>query len=240
MPSRRWHHISYSGVSPGGCSSLVARGRAARELRLQQSQSRIRLTTLRDPSTIDPRYLDRSLVDYSEDLPGTLPGGLPNVMYPCTGSDANDLPLRIAATVTGKRGVIVTRNAHHGVTPETAAVLPSLGGDDSIAPSVRLVDAPAGDGAEFADAAALAAADLCASQHGFAALIADSIFASDRVQRVSALFLRRIGDIVHDADGLDIADEVQAGFGRPGLGLWGFRRHDAALGAVVPDIVTIG
>ena len=121
------------------------------------------------------RYLDRSLIDYSEDLLGTLPRALANVMYTCTGSEANDLALRIATTVTGKRGVIVTRNAYHGVTTETAAVSPSLGGVDNIAPWVRLVEAPTGDGAAFADAVATAAADLGTSEHGFAALIADSM-----------------------------------------------------------------
>jgi 4-aminobutyrate aminotransferase-like enzyme len=186
------------------------------------------------------RYLNRRLVDYSEDLLGTLPRALANVMYTCTGSEANDLALRIAKTVTGKRGVIVTRNAYHGVTTETAAVSPSLGGVDSIAPWVRLVEAPTGDGAVFADAVAAAATELGASEHGFAALIADSIFASDGVQPGSAPFLGRVSDIVHDADGLYIADEVQAGFGRLGHGLWGFTRHDSALGAVVPDIVTVG
>ena len=186
------------------------------------------------------RYLDRSLIDYSEDLLGTLPRALANVMYTCTGSEANDLALRIATTVTGKRGVIVTRNAYHGVTTETAAVSPSLGGIDTIAPWVRLVEAPTGDGTAFADAVATAAADLGTSEHGFAALIADSIFASDGVQPGSAAFLGRIRDIVHDAEGLYIADEVQAGFGRLGHGLWGFSRHDSALGAVVPDLVTIG
>lgn len=186
------------------------------------------------------RYLDRGLLDYSEDLLGTLPRALNNVMYTCTGSEANDLALRIAKTVTGKRGVIVTRNAYHGVTTETAAISPSLGGVDSVAPWVRLVDAPTGDGAAFADAVAAAAAELAAGDHGFAALVVDSIFASDGVQPGSAAFLGRISDIVHDADGLFVADEVQAGFGRLGHGLWGFTRHDTAVGAVVPDIVTVG
>jgi len=186
------------------------------------------------------RYLDRALVDYSEDLLGTLPRALQNVMYTCTGSEANDLALRIATTVTGQRGVIVTRNAYHGVSSGTAAISPSLGGVDSIAPWVRLVDAPTGDGAAFADAVAAAAAELGASEHGFAALVADSIFASDGVQPGSAAFLGRISDIVHDLDGLYIADEVQAGFGRLGHGLWGFTRHDSALGAMVPDIMTVG
>lgn len=186
------------------------------------------------------RYLDRAIIDYSEDLLGTMPRALANVMYTCTGSEANDLALRIAAAVTGKHGVIVTRNAYHGVTTETAAISPSLGGAESVAPWVRLVDAPTGDGTAFADAVAAATTELSDSDHGFAALIADSIFASDGVQPGSTAFLGRVSDIVHDADGLYIADEVQAGFGRLGHGLWGFSRHDTALGIVVPDIVTVG
>ncbi|MFM9919825.1 aspartate aminotransferase family protein [Lacisediminihabitans sp. H27-G8] len=186
------------------------------------------------------RYLDRRLVEYSEELLGTLPRALANVLYTCTGSEANDLALRIAKTVTGKQGVIVTRNAYHGVTSATALISPSLGGEESIAPWVRLVDPPTGDGAAFADAVTAAAAELAASEHGFAALVADSIFASDGVQPGSAPFLGRVSDIVHDADGLYIADEVQSGFGRLGHDLWGFTRHDSALGAVVPDLVTVG
>ncbi|QNE46500.1 aminotransferase class III-fold pyridoxal phosphate-dependent enzyme [Glaciihabitans sp. INWT7] len=186
------------------------------------------------------RYLDRHLVEYSEELLGTFPRALANVLYTCTGSEANDLALRIAKTVTGKRGVIVTRNAYHGVTSETALISPSLGGEESIASWVRLVDPPTGDGSTFADAVTAAAAELAASEHGFAALVADSIFASDGVQPGSAPFLGRVSDIVHDADGLYIADEVQSGFGRLGHHLWGFARHDSALGAVVPDLVTVG
>jgi 4-aminobutyrate aminotransferase-like enzyme len=189
------------------------------------------------------RYLNTKLIEYSEDLLGTLPRALANVMYTCTGSEANDLALRMAKSVTGRRGVIVTRNAYHGVTTETAAISPSLGGDESVAPWVRIIDAPTGDGSGFGAAVAAAAAELASSEHGFAALIVDSIFASDGVQPGSSAeggFLGRVIDVVHDADGLFIADEVQAGFGRLGQSLWGFSRHDSALGAAVPDIVTLG
>lgn len=189
------------------------------------------------------RYLNTRLIEYSEDLLGTLPRAVANVMYTCTGSEANDLALRVAKSATGRQGVIVTRNAYHGVTTETAAISPSLGGVDGIAPWVRVIDAPTGDGSGFADAVASAAAELASSEHGFAALIVDSIFASDGVQPGSATgggFLGRVIDIVHDADGLFIADEVQAGFGRLGQSLWGFSRHDNAIEPAVPDIVTLG
>ncbi len=78
--------------------------------------------------TTHTRYLDRALVDYAEDLLGEFPRTLGNVMFTCTGSEANDLALRIVKAATGGTGVIVTANAYHGVTTEIAAISPSLGG----------------------------------------------------------------------------------------------------------------
>ena len=186
------------------------------------------------------RYLHRGILDYSEDLLGTLPPELANVMYTCTGSEANDLALRVAKNATGARGVIVTANAYHGVTTEIAAISPSLGGLDTIAPWVRVVDAPTGDGAGFADAVAAAAAELKDSEHGFAAFIADTVFASDGVWPGEPGYLAPVLTAVHDAGGLYIADEVQPGFGRLGSGLWGFSRHNTDSASFVPDIVTLG
>ena len=88
------------------------------------------------------RYLHEAVVGYAEDLLATLPAELGQVMFTCTGSEAGDLALRIAKHQTGNAGVIVTRNAYHGVTTEIAAVSPSLGGIDSVAPWVRVIDAP--------------------------------------------------------------------------------------------------
>lgn len=182
--------------------------------------------------TTHTRYLDGNLVDYAEDLLGTFPEHLDNVMFTCTGSEAGDLALRIAKTATGATGVIVTRNAYHGVTTEVAAISPSLGGLDSVANWVRVVPAP-GDG-DFAAEVALAISDLAASGIRPAALIVDTIFASDGV-RSDAPGLAEAVAAVRTAGGLFIADEVQPGFGRLGTGMWGFARHD-----LEPDIVTLG
>lgn len=182
--------------------------------------------------TTHTRYLDGNLVDYAEDLLGTFPEHLDNVMFTCTGSEAGDLALRIAKAATGATGVIVTRNAYHGVTTEVAAISPSLGGLDSVANWVRVVPAP-GDG-DFAAEVALAISDLAASGIRPAALIVDTIFASDGV-RSDAPGLAEAVAAVRTAGGLFIADEVQPGFGRLGTGMWGFARHD-----LEPDIVTLG
>ena len=73
------------------------------------------------------RYLHPLVVDYAERLLATAPEGLDNVMLTCTGSEANDLAIRIARVATGGQGVIVTRHAYHGVTDLLAGMSPSLG-----------------------------------------------------------------------------------------------------------------
>jgi 4-aminobutyrate aminotransferase-like enzyme len=182
--------------------------------------------------TTHTRYLDRNLVEYAEDLVGEFPTELTNVMFTCTGSEANDLALRIAKAATGGTGVIVTENAYHGVSTEIAAISPSLGGIGSLAPWVRVVPAP-GDGDFAADVrAALAQFDAVGIRP--AALIVDTVFASDGVRTEVPGFADAVA-AVRAAGGIFIADEVQPGFGRLGTGMWGFARHD-----LVPDLVTLG
>ena len=182
--------------------------------------------------TTHTRYLDRALVDYAEDLLGTFPASLGNVMFTCTGSEANDLALRIAKAATGGAGIIVTENAYHGVTTEIAAISPSLGGREALASWVRVVPAP-GDG-DFAADVRSALAELAASDIRPAALIVDTIFASDGVRPDVPGFADAVAAVRADG-GLFIADEVQPGFGRLGTGFWGFERHD-----LDPDLVTLG
>ena len=182
--------------------------------------------------TTHTRYLDRALVDYAEDLLGEFPAHLGNVMFTCTGSEANDLALRIAKAATGGTGIIVTENAYHGVTTEVAAISPSLGGVASLAPWVRVVPAP-GDG-DFAADVRGAVDELAGAGIRPAALIVDTIFASDGVRPVVDGFADAVA-AVRETGGLFIADEVQPGFGRLGTGMWGFARHE-----IEPDLVTLG
>ena len=73
------------------------------------------------------RYLTEGVVGYAERLLATHSIGPAHAMFTCTGSEANDLGLRIARTFTGGAGVIVTANAYHGVTAAVAELSPSLG-----------------------------------------------------------------------------------------------------------------
>ena len=177
------------------------------------------------------RYLTDGVVDYAERLLAThgpaLAAGSAHAMFTCTGSEANDLALRIARHRTGGTGVIVTANAYHGVTAAVAEVSPSLG--VPLGPHVRTVPAP-----PRAEDVAAAIASLSAQGIRLAAFLADSLFSSDGVLP-DAPELRQVRDLVRAAGGLYIADEVQSGFGRTGSHLWGYQRH-----GLDPDIVTMG
>jgi 4-aminobutyrate aminotransferase-like enzyme len=188
------------------------------------------------------RYLTAGVVEYAERLISThtlggrdqAAGGPAHAMFTCTGSEANDLALRIARQHTGGTGVIVTENAYHGVTASIAELSPSLGDGVPLGAHVRTVPAPAA-GVDFTAAVAAAIADL--RRHGIrlAAFLADTLFSSDGILPGHAGFLAPVADIVHAAGGLYIADEVQPGFGRTGAHMWGYQRHGLA-----PDIVTMG
>lgn len=185
------------------------------------------------------RYLHDGILDYAERLLATMPPELGHATFTCTGSEANDLAMRIATAHTGGTGLIVTRFAYHGVTSAIACASPSLGKFVQLGAHVRLVDAPAGGDADtgkrFADGVRAAIADLQA--HGLkpAALLADTVFSSDGVFTQPPGFLREAVQAVRAAGGVFIADEVQPGFGRTGECFWGFQRH-----GLVPDIVTMG
>ena len=187
------------------------------------------------------RYLHENILDYAEHLLSKFPAHLSNVMFTCTGSEANDLAYRIAKYNTGGDGFIVTDLAYHGGTDAIASMSPSLGEFVNLGPNVRLVPAPnafrsEGDvGKAFADNVRAAAADL--KRHGVqpAALLVDTIFSSDGVFSEPAGFLSEAVDVIHEFGGLFIADEVQPGFGRTGANWWGFQRH-----GVLPDMVTLG
>lgn len=188
------------------------------------------------------RYLHESIIGYAEALTATFPAALSQVMFACTGSEANDLAVRIARHATGGTGIIVTSLAYHGLTSAVAEFSPSLGEFVHLGGHVRTVPAPdsyrtaPGEMAErFGRDVRTAIADL--KRHGIkpALLIADTIFSSDGVVADPKGFLKPAVDAIHEAGALFIADEVQPGFGRTGDAMWGFQRHDVA-----PDMVTIG
>lgn len=189
------------------------------------------------------RYVEEALVDYAERLLGTFPAGLSRVSFACSGSEANDLAMRVAKFHTGHEGIIVTRWAYHGITREVSSFSPSLGDGSPLGPAVRLVDAP--DPRAIPPGTTLAEhmlgevrgaiEDLERHGHGLAAMISDSAYSSDGIFTEPLGYMPALIEAVHSAGGVYIADEVQSGFARLGDSMWGFSRHH-----VLPDMVTMG
>lgn len=189
------------------------------------------------------RYAQEGLVDYAERLVALFPDELRRVTFACTGSEANDLALRVARHYTGNEGIIVNRWAYHGITRQVASISPALGEGSPLGANVREIDPPdpklVPEGltlAEHMRAETRRAVDELA-RHGFgtAALVLDLSFMSDGIFPERGDYLQGMVDEVRSAGGVFIADEVQAGFGRLGTCMWGF-----AMQGVVPDIVTMG
>lgn len=196
------------------------------------------------------RYLHEDVVAYAERLLGTMPDMMPDMMpdalghmmFTCTGSEANDIALRIARSYTRRQGVIVTRLAYHGLTEAVSEISPSLGEFAPRGARVRLIDAPnartvppENQGARLAADLAKAIAQMRADGIEPAAFIVDTIFSSDGLYPDPAGFLKPAVDLIRAEGGIFIADEVQAGFARTGDAFWGFQRH-----GVTPDMVTMG
>ncbi|MEQ6249535.1 aspartate aminotransferase family protein [Sulfitobacter sp. HNIBRBA3233] len=188
------------------------------------------------------RYLHEGVVAYAERLLATMPDALGHVMFTCTGSEANDLALRITRSHLRRQGVIVTKLAYHGLTEAVSELSPSLGEFVDRGPRVRLIPAPdalrvapAEQGARLAADLAQAIADMRRDGIEPAAFIVDTVFSSDGLYPDPAGFLKPAVDLIRAEGGIFIADEVQPGFGRTGEAFWGFERH-----GIVPDIVTMG
>lgn len=190
---------------------------------------------------INSRYLHQTVETYLDRLKATFPDHLENIVLTCSGSEANDLAIRIAQRAAKARGIIVTESAYHGNTAAVTDISPSAIKRGGLPDHVIAIAPPGkhayGDNiaAGFADAVHSAAITLKERGHGVAALIVDSIFSSDGVFSNPKGFLRLAVAVIHRAGGVFIADEVQPGFARTGDAFWGFARHDVA-----PDIVSMG
>ena len=191
------------------------------------------------------RYLHELVVEYAEKLTARFPDGLDTAMFACTGTEANELALRLARASTGATGMIVTDNAYHGNSWAIAQITTTYESSEKRADNIVTVPVPdsyRGPYAGHPQAADKYAAHLQEAidtlhRRGLrpAAFIVDTIFSNEGLPTVPAGYLATAVDIVRKAGGLFIADEVQPGFGRMGSHFWGFEKH-----AVIPDIATMG
>jgi 4-aminobutyrate aminotransferase-like enzyme len=192
------------------------------------------------------RYLHENVVNYAERLSATLPGDLSVCLFVCTGTEANDLAFRIARTVSGHAGAIVSDNSYHGnsivVTELSTAEYPVAEQPEWLATA----ESPNGFrgsfrygepelGRKYAGKVNEAIATLQARGHELAMFLTCNIFDSNGALPAPEGYLREAYAKVRAAGGLCVADEVQSGLCRLGDHMWGFEDS-----GVVPDIVTMG
>lgn len=190
------------------------------------------------------RYLHENVLDYAERLTGKFPEPLDTAMFCCTGSEANELALRIARAATGGEGLIVTDFAYHGNTKAIHEISTEDCPADKRPPYVVTVPNPdcyrglytdADAGERYAAHVNAAIDTLRGRGIKPAAFVIDTIISSGGVVKPAPGYLAKMAELVRAAGGLFIADEVQPGFGRTGDHFWGFEAD-----GLVPDIVTMG
>jgi 4-aminobutyrate aminotransferase-like enzyme/Ser/Thr protein kinase RdoA (MazF antagonist) len=199
------------------------------------------------------RYLQDALVEYADRLCATLPEPLRVCYFVNSGSEANELALRLARAHAKQDGVIVLDQAYHGNTTTLVSISPykfNGPGGEGAPEWVRVVplpdvyrgpyrsDALTGSwtaGRAYAAHVADAARSLRASSSGFGAFIAESAPSVAGQIVLPDGYLRAAYEIVRHSGGVCIADEVQTAYGRMGDAFYAFESQQ-----VVPDIVVLG
>ena len=195
------------------------------------------------------RYLHPYLVEYAQRLSSTLPDPLNVCFFVNSGSEANELAVRIARAHTGRRDAIVLDGAYHGNTATLVDLSPYKcegPGGAGLPDWVHKVEKPdpyrgahRGTGANIGRAYAESVREVCRlleeEGRGPAHLIVESILGCAGQVVLPDGYLEHAFGHVRCSGGLSIVDEVQVGFGRVGTHMWAFQTQ-----GVVPDIVTMG
>jgi len=192
------------------------------------------------------RYLHEKIIEYSQRLTALLPDPLSVVYLVNSGSEANELALRLARAHTLHEDVIVVDSAYHGNTSAMVDLSPYKfdgpggRGCPSWVHSVPMPDVYRGEyrgtasGARYAHHVA-DAAQVAAKGRGIASFFCESALSCGGQIILPRGYLKAAFAAVRAAGGVCVADEVQTGFGRAGERFWMFETQD-----VVPDIVTLG
>lgn len=195
------------------------------------------------------RYLHEEVLRYAERLTAMLPDPLSVCVFVNSGSEANDLALRMIRAATGSQDVICVEHGYHGHTQaliDVSTYKHAGPGGHGAPPWVHVAAMPdpyRGEhrgyepavGLAYADDVARCVRDATSQGRGLAGMIVESMIGCGGQVVLPDGYLVASAEHVRDGGGLVIADEVQVGFGRVGPAFWGF-----ATQGLVPDVVTIG
>ena len=194
---------------------------------------------------VHSRYLHEGIVALAERIAALHGPAIESVIFSCSGTEANEVALRIVRGQTGKAGIVCTNATYHG-NSEAVGKMTRIGDGRNTGGDVRAIPFPE----KFRPLVPGASdADLCEAYlerlrntirsfeddgTGFAGLIVCPIFANEGLPDVPQGFMKRAAEIVRAAGGYVIADEVQAGYCRTGR-WWGYEGM-----GFTPDIVVTG
>ena len=187
------------------------------------------------------RYLHDLINQFAERLTATLPNPLSVCFFVNSGSEANELALRLARAHTRARDVIVLDHAYHGNTNTLIEISPyKHNGPGGQGPPTWVHSVPLPDpfrGGSSSDAASVGhvTEELRESEIPLACFIAESMPSVGGQIVLPAGYLNQVYDTIRKSGGVCIADEVQTGYGRIGTHFWAFESY-----GVVPDIVVLG
>lgn len=195
------------------------------------------------------RYLSDHLVNYAKALTATLPEKLSFCYFTNSGSEANDLAIRMARHFTKQKDILVLDHAYHGTSTLAIEMSPykfdGKGGFEqkdyihkAISPDLyrgefQYEDEYAGE--KYAEDVRKVLKELHEKGTGIAAFICETLLGVGGQIPLPQNYLKEVYAIVRKYGGVCIADEVQVGFGRVGETFWGFELQD-----VEPDIVVMG
>ena len=193
------------------------------------------------------RYLNEEILAYAEALLIKLPKELSILHFVNSGSEANELAIRMAKTATGREDMLAIEIGYHGNTNAVIAVssykFDGKGGQGK-PKNTHILPMPdtyrgiyQGDlaGPKYAEHATNYIKALPLEGKEIAAFIGEPIISCGGQIVPPPNYFKTIYQSIREAGGLCIADEVQTGFGRVGSSFWAFQRHE-----VLPDIVTLG
>jgi len=193
------------------------------------------------------RYLDKTILDYARALTDKLPSNLNKCYFTNSGSESNDLALRIARNHSNSKETIVLEGAYHGHVTSLIEISPyKHDGPGGKGPPeyVHVVPMPdpfrgiyrgQSSGLKYAAEVKTILDEIRSDNKRVSAFIFEPILGCGGQIIPPNDFLSSSFKMVRDNNGVCIADEVQVGFGRMGESFWGFETQD-----IVPDIVTLG
>ncbi|EKT4509820.1 aminotransferase class III-fold pyridoxal phosphate-dependent enzyme [Flavobacterium psychrophilum] len=195
------------------------------------------------------RYLNNTILEYAEKLTATLPPQLCVCYFVNSGSEANDLAIRMSRHFTKQKDIIVLDHAYHGTSTVAMEMSPykfdSKGGSGKMPwihkatnPDLYRGEFKYGDenaGQKYAADVQRIIENLDKENKAPAVFICETLLGVGGQMPLPKNYLKTVYNQVRKAGGVCIADEVQVGFGRVGDAFWGFELQD-----VIPDIVVLG